>query len=205
MQNGKSNKHKNEDKKEQDTPENNTELDKDEKEIPQESEEEKLRRDNEELKRQIAEFKDALLRNVAESENFKKRLVKEQQKAIEYANEKIIMDLLPTIDNFRRAVESGKSNVEKNSFYEGILMIEKEFLAKLEGNWGLKGFDSLNLPFDPKKHEAFSVEEKDDIDEEKVIEEFQKGYMLKEKIIRTAKVKVGKPKEIKNEKENDNN
>jgi molecular chaperone GrpE len=90
---------------------------------------------------------------------------------------------------------SAAGSPEFASFYEGIKMIEKGLSAQLEGKWGLKRFDSEGTPFDPNRHEALQMEKAPGIAEAVVKEDYVKGYLLKERVIRYAKVKVLVPDE----------
>jgi len=147
-----------------------------------------------ELEGQLAETRDQLLRKAAEFENSRKRMNQEKQNSIEYANQSLLSDIIPVIDDFERAILSGENNqTDYKSFLEGIKMIEKRFTSLLEAKWGLKRFISAGELFDPTKHEAVMMEKSPDISEAVVQEDFMKGYMLKERVIRAAKVKVLMP------------
>ena len=100
------------------------------------------------------------------------------------------MDLLPILDDFERAIKSAETSRDFTGFYEGIIMIEKQLSSKLESKWGLKRFDSTGESFDPNRHEAIQMEKMAGISEAVVKEDYVKGYCLKEKVIRYAKVKV---------------
>ncbi|MDR0909587.1 MAG: nucleotide exchange factor GrpE [Spirochaetaceae bacterium] len=157
-----------------------------------------------ELEAQVADLKDQYLRKAAEFENFRKRLLKDKQDAIDFANQRLFEDLIPIIDDFERAIKSAEasSTVEEpdseenkafKAMYEGISMIEKRLVSTLESKWGLKRFDSEGEPFDPNKHEALMMETSPDVEEDTVGADLIKGYMLKDRVIRPAKVKVIKP------------
>lgn len=155
----------------------------------------------EDLELKLAESEDKYLRKVADFENFRKRIVKEKQEAVEFANQSLLLDLIATLDDFERAVSaaesSAKTEADFDTFRDGISMIEKGLLNQLENKWGLKRFDSVGMPFDPTRHEAVLMEKSACVDEPVVKEDFAKGYMLKDRVVRTAKVKVLMP-----EKEN---
>ncbi|MDR2797571.1 MAG: nucleotide exchange factor GrpE [Treponema sp.] len=146
---------------------------------------------------QIAELKDQYLRKAAEFENFRKRMNREKQEAIDFANQSLLLDLIPIIDDFERAIKaadaSQKAVTDFTVFYEGISMIEKRLSSQLENKWGLKRYDSTGEPFDPNRHEAIMMEKSPDINEPVVKEDFIKGYSLKDRIVRSAKVKVLMP------------
>ena len=117
----------------------------------------------------------------------------EKQSAIEYANQSLLLDIIPIIDDFERAIQAGENSTDYNAFLEGIKMIEKRFTAQLETKWGLKRYNSAGEPFDPNLHEALMMEKSNEVTEATVQEDFGKGYMLKERVIRAAKVKVLMP------------
>jgi molecular chaperone GrpE len=158
-----------------------------------------------ELEAQLADSKDQFLRKAADFENFRKRMNQEKQNAIDFANQSLLLDLIPIIDDFDRAIQSAKTAIdagnsagtppsnEFNALYEGIGMISKRLSSQLDSKWGLKSFDSAGEPFDPNRHEALMMEKSAEITEPVVQEEFLKGYMLKDRIVRSAKVKVLMP------------
>ena len=152
-----------------------------------------------ELEAKLAELNDQYLRKAADFENFRKRMIREKQELTEFANQNLLLDLLPVIDDFERAIKSAQSSPAAQSshdfasFYEGIVMIEKRLSTQLENKWGLKRFDSAGQPFDPMRHEALQMEKAAGITEAVVKEDFVKGYFLKERVLRCAKVKVLMP------------
>eukprot|EP01156_Anaeramoeba_ignava_P008248 Anaeramoba_ignava/a357295_8.p2 GENE.a357295_8~~a357295_8.p2 ORF type:complete len:172 (-),score=55.92 a357295_8:171-686(-) len=146
-----------------------------------------------ELETENAELKDKFLRKHADFENFRKRMFKEKEDSIKYANSNLLGDLIPIIDDFERAINSAENSKDFDTFLKGVEMIEKQFASMLEKKWGLKRFDAAGENFDPEKHEAFMMEESADVEEPQVVEVFQKGYQLNERVIRHAKVKVSMP------------
>jgi molecular chaperone GrpE len=158
-----------------------------------------------ELETQLAEAKGDYLRKAADFENYRKRMNQEKAVAIDYANQALLLDLITVIDDFERAIkaaetqreaagsDSGQIAANFNGLYEGISMIEKSLLSQLDNKWGLKRFDSAGEPFDPNKHEAIMMEKSAEQEEPVVAEDFIKGYMLKDRVIRPAKVKVIMP------------
>jgi molecular chaperone GrpE len=152
-----------------------------------------------ELEVQLADTHDQLLRKAAEFENFRKRMNQEKQSAIEYANQSLLLDIIPIIDDFERAILAGESSTDIASFLDGIKMIEKRLSSQLESKWGLKRFSSAGEPFDPNKHEALMVEKSPEISEPVVREDLIRGYMLKDRVIRAAKVKVLMPENAETE------
>ncbi len=134
---------------------------------------------------------DKYLRLNAEYINYKRRTEKEKIDIYKYANEKLIVDLLTFMDNIERAVESIKISEDKSSLLDGVSMIKKNFDDFLQKQ-GVEMIDSKGKEFDPNMHHAVLSEEAEGIEEGIVLEELQKGYMLKEKVIRPAMVKVSK-------------
>jgi len=151
------------------------------------------------LSAQLDEMRDQLLRKTADFDNYRKRMNQEKQKAIDFANESLLLDIIPVMDDFERAIQSAETSEELKelpagkAMLDGITMIEKQLVSKLENKWGLKRFNSAGEAFDPNKHEAMLMEKSPDIQEPVVQEDFIKGYMLKDRVIRAAKVKVLMP------------
>ena len=146
-----------------------------------------------ELEFKLADMNDQYLRKAADFENFRKRNIREKQELIEFANQSLLLDLLPVIDDFERAIKSAEKSKDFSSFYEGIKMIEKGLSNQLESKWALKRFDSEGMAFDPNRHEALQMEKSAGIKEAVVKEDYVKGYLLKDRVIRYAKVKVIMP------------
>ena len=145
------------------------------------------------LEAKLADLNDQYLRKAADFENFRKRMNREKQELTEFANQNLLLDLLPVIDDFERAIKSAETAKDFTSFYEGIVMIEKGLSTQLENKWALKRFNSTGELFDPNRHEALQVEKAPGISEAVVKDEYVKGYFLKERVIRFAKVKVLMP------------
>jgi len=152
-----------------------------------------------ELEAQLAESRDQFLRKAADFENFRKRMNQEKQNAIEFANQTLLLDIIPVIDDFQRAIQSAEASAELaelpagKAMLDGITMIEKRLMSQLEAKWGLKRFNSAGEPFDPNRHEAMMMEKSPDVKEPVVQEDLVKGYTLKDRVIRAAKVKVIMP------------
>ena len=145
------------------------------------------------LESKMADLNDQYLRKAADFENFRKRTMREKQELADFANQNLLLDLLPIIDDFERAIKSSETSKDFASFYEGITMIEKRLSTQLENKWGLKRFDSAGEPFDPNRHEAIQMEKAEGVTEAVVKDDFVKGYLLKDRVIRFAKVKVLMP------------
>ena len=135
------------------------------------------------------EYLGRLERLQADFENYKKRQEKKQKEFIEFANEGLINDLLSVIDNLERALDSNKNVKNTKAIEEGINNTLKEFMNILSKE-GVKPMQSIGHRFDPYKHEAVMKIETDKHSEDKVTEEFQKGYYIKSKVLRPAMVKV---------------
>jgi molecular chaperone GrpE len=144
---------------------------------------------------QTKELEDRLLRLAAEFDNYKKRMAKEFGYLIKNANENLILQLLDTLDNFQRALNSAKTSNDYENFHKGVELIYnhlKEILSKE----GLKEIEALGKPFDPNFHEAVIQAESDKYDEGVVMDEISRGYMLNDRLLRASKVVVskGRPK-----------
>lgn len=140
----------------------------------------------------ICEYEDLLKRKQAEFENYRKRIIKESEENKKYANAEIILDIITIMDNFDRAVDSTKSSRDFEGLLEGIIMIEKQFRDMLEKKYGVKKIEAMGKEFDPNCHDAIMMEESEEYQEDTVVEDFQKGYIMHDRIIRPSKVKVAK-------------
>jgi molecular chaperone GrpE len=138
------------------------------------------------------EYWDRLLRLQAETENIRKRLEKEKQEFFKYANENIISDLLNILDDLQRAVDLAESkDQDLPAFLQGVEMILAHLYQMLK-DYGVKPIEAKGKLFDPAFHEALMQVEDNRLPEHTVLEEVQKGYLLNERVLRTAKVKVSK-------------
>ncbi len=147
----------------------------------------------EELEKELADLREQLLRKSADFENYRKRMQRDKEEFASYANRELLLDLLPVIDDFERAIRSGEESRDFDAFHDGIVMIEKQFVSMLERKWKLQRFDSAGEEFDPQRHEAMMTEEVPGHDRSMVLEDFQKGYVLRDRVLRPAKVKVSMP------------
>lgn len=144
----------------------------------------------EQLEADNRDLKEKLLRSMADIENMRKRHQKEKADLSKYGNEKLMEDLLPALDSFSSALSSQESQ-SVEAYADGVLMVHKQLLSIMEKH-GLKGFDSQGEEFDPNLHQAIQrVEE--DVKQETVKEEFQRGYHLNERLLRPAIVSVSVP------------
>jgi molecular chaperone GrpE len=151
----------------------------------------KLREQLEAKKREAGENYDRYLRQVAELENFKRRANREKDEAIRFANETLVKDLLPVVDNLERAVAHAKDGGNGRSLVEGVEMVLKGFFDILAKH-GVVTISAIGQPFDPEKHEAMAQVESATYDPNTVVEEYHKGYILRDRLLRPALVSVAK-------------
>lgn len=155
-----------------------------------------LKKQIEALENEKKEIRDSAMRAAAEAENFKKRLTREKEDFVKYSNEKVIKELLPVVDNLERAVDHAKEAGESGGLLEGVEMT-LDLFKKVLANLGVTQVSALGEPFNPEKHEAVQQIESADHEPNIVVSEFQKGYMLNERLIRPAMVVVSKTPEEK--------
>lgn len=140
------------------------------------------------------EANDKLLRLAAEFENYKKRMIRERESVIKYAEEGLLKELLPTLDNLERALAHQGSVDDINILREGVGLTMKA-LQSATAKFGLVAIDSVGKPFDPNLHEALAMEESDEVPPQSVLREFERGYYYKDRLLRAAKVAVAKASE----------
>jgi molecular chaperone GrpE len=145
------------------------------------------------LEAEVLDLRDKLLRKQADFENFRKRMIRERDEAARYANAALLTDVIATIDDFERAIRSAEESRDFPSFLQGVGMIEKQLLETLESRWGLRRFTSTGESFDPNRHEAVLRVEGPAESRPTVVEDYQKGYFLHERVLRPARVKVMVP------------
>jgi molecular chaperone GrpE len=145
------------------------------------------------LEEESSALQDQLLRKTADFENFRKRMFREREEGIKYANAALLAEVIVVIDDFERAIQSAGESRDFDSFHQGVEMIEKRLVSLLEKNWGLKRFSSIGEEFDPGRHQAIAMEETNQHEKSVVLEDYQKGYLLHDRVLRPAKVKVAKP------------
>jgi len=143
----------------------------------------------EKLQAEVLEHQQRTLRVQADFDNFRRRTQKEKEDLGKYASSKLITELLPVIDNFERALQASEENPEFESFSKGVNMIFRQ-LESVLATEGLTAMKSVGEPFNPEYHQAIMQVESDEYEEGIVVEEVQKGYMLKDKVLRPAMVKV---------------
>jgi len=163
-------------------------------EIPKEAKKEKKNRLNDkikELENMLKEAEEKALRSSAELINYRKRKDDEVTKMLKYSNEGLVKELLPIMDNFERAIKFDDTNLDDSlsKFLEGFKMVYCHLSNILE-KYEVKAIDGFNKPFDPTYHQAVLTEKVEGVESGIVVEVMQKGYLLKDKVIRPAMVKV---------------
>lgn len=143
----------------------------------------------ESLKSEIDQLNDKYLRLNAEYQNYRKRVEKEKSDIFKYGSEKLFIEMLPIMDNFERALSASEQENIESKVLDGIKMIKKSLDELFDRN-GVKKIDAMGMPFDPIKHHAVMTVESDDESSDNVIEVFQDGYALNDKVIRPSMVKV---------------
>lgn len=147
------------------------------------------------LEAEVADLKDQLLRRAADFDNYRKRMIKEKQETYDYANAALLSDLLDSLDNFDRTLDAAKDATDAKSIADGIRMINNNLVKMLEDKYGLCGYGSEGDEFNPDEHEAIGRMEDENADKETLAQVYLKGYKLKDRIIRHAKVMVKVPKQ----------
>jgi molecular chaperone GrpE len=146
-----------------------------------------------ELEGQIEELKKQMLYKAAENDNWRKRMMQQKEDAVSYANASLLGDLLESLDNFDRTIEAAENATDPKAIADGVKMVSKSLVSMLENKYNLTGYGAVGDAFDPDIHEAIGMQE-GDVSEEQLAAVYLKGYKLKDKVIRHAKVMVVKPK-----------
>lgn len=141
------------------------------------------------LTREKTSLYDQLLRRAAEFENYRRRIERERSDAYQRARVEVLVEFLPVVDNFERALSSLEESGDAEALRQGVELIHKQFKDALT-KFGLEPIDAIGKTFDPHLHEAVTIEATDKHKENTVIEEFQRGYKIGDKLLRPAKVKV---------------
>ena len=147
------------------------------------------------LEKENADLKDQLLRRAADFDNYRKRMMKEKQDTYDYANAGLLGDLLDSLDNFDRTIDAAKDAKDAKSIADGIKMINKALVKMLEDKYGLTGYGKEGDEFNPDEHEAIGRMEDEKAKNETLAQVYLKGYKLKDKVIRHAKVMIKVPKQ----------
>ena len=160
------------------------ETEKKEKKTKVKQELQKLQEENKKLAEEVLMAKADLI-------NYRKRKDEEVARMLKFANEDLVKELLPVVDNFERAIKMDDEDLtdEVSKFLSGVKMIYCGFIGSME-KYGVKAIDGINKPFDPTFHQAVMTEKREGVEPGIVIEVLQKGYLLKDKVIRPAMVRV---------------
>ena len=165
-----------------------------EKELdPLEELQQQLKKKDEELAEQKGDF----LREKADLENFRKRLIKDKADAVQFANQRLLKELLQINDNLDRALDASNTSLE--TFKEGVEMIQKQFATFLK-NQKVEPIEARGKPFDPSLHEVMTQQESEEHEENTDIQEYSKGYTLNGRILHSAKVVIAKKPATKEKK-----
>lgn len=145
----------------------------------------------ESLKKEYNKLYDKYLRQVAEFENYKKRMSRDLTRRVEFANEELLREVLPIMDDLERTVQATEDDSSEEHLREGLQLVYNNFKNVLKRR-GVEPIQSVGEPFDPELHEAVMTQESDEYDSDVVMQEFERGYHLGEKVLRHAKVVVSK-------------
>jgi len=143
----------------------------------------------EELRREVEEKQDRLLRALAETENVRRRAQRERDDYVRYANESLLRDLIPVLDNLDRALEAARPGGDATGVVAGVELIQRELLKVLE-RAGVERYSALGQPFDPTRHEAIASVVSEDTAPGTVVRETLPGYQLHNRVLRAALVSV---------------
>lgn len=148
-----------------------------------------------ELEKEIADLKSQALYKAAENDNWRKRMMQQKDEAVAYANASLLGDLLDSLDNFDRTLDAAKDAKDAKSIADGIKMINKGLVKMLEDKYGLVAYGKEGDDFNPDEHEAIGRVEDEKANKQTLDQVYLKGYKLKDKVIRHAKVMVKVPKQ----------
>jgi molecular chaperone GrpE len=160
---------------------------------------EELREKLDAKEKEVKEHYERYLRQVAELDNFKKRINREKEDAIRYANENLIKDILPVIDNLERAIAHAQGGGNGKPLVEGVEMVLRGLLDVF-GKHGVVQVPAVGEVFDPGKHEAMAQVESSQYEPNTVVDEHHRGYLLRDRLLRPALVTVAKAPQVKEEK-----
>src|ERR1700722_15082283 len=143
------------------------------------------------LKAELGKYKDVALRSVADLDNYRKRMAREKDDAIRYANSSFLERLIPILDNFELGLQAAKAGGSQSAVQDGLMMVFKQ-LQDFLASCGVETIDATGQHFDPNAHEAIAQEQNAEIPEGFVIRQLRKGYKLKDRLIRPSNVVVSK-------------
>jgi len=145
----------------------------------------------EELEAKVREYEDLAKRKMADFDNFRKRTIAEREQMRQMLEDKVITEFLLVLDNLDRALSAGRQNKDFDALMEGIESIRHIFMSVLS-QYGVERMDSVGKEFDPRIHQALHMVE-GDYEKQTVIDEMERAFMRKDKVLRTGKVSVGMP------------
>lgn len=148
-----------------------------------------------ELEKQVEELKKDALYRAAENDNWRKRMIAQKDEALAYANASLLGDLLESLDNFDRTIEAAATATDPKTIADGVKMISSNLVKMLEDKYGLVSYGAEGDEFNPDEHEAIGRVEDENCDKETLAQVYLKGYKLKDRVIRHAKVMVKVPKQ----------
>jgi molecular chaperone GrpE len=144
-----------------------------------------------EMEAELNKYKDAALRAAADLDNYRKRVSREREESIKYANAAFLERLIPVLDNFELGLQAARNAPEAAAIVDGLTMVYKQ-LQDFLANSGVETIDATGQTFDPNLHEALAQEESHEIPEGKVIRQVRRGYRLRDRLLRPANVVVSK-------------
>jgi molecular chaperone GrpE len=147
--------------------------------------------DADDLKAELDRHKETALRAAADLDNYRKRMAREKEETVRYANFGFLERLIPILDNFELGLQAAKTDPGKSGILEGMKMVFKQ-LQDFLTSCGVETIDATGQHFDPKVHEAIAQEESNEFPEGMVVRQLRKGYKLKDRLIRPANVVVSK-------------
>jgi len=154
----------------------------------------------EEKDKEIAELKDKYLRSLADSENARKRIRQQSEESVRIQREALLRDLLPIIDDLERAVDAARGGGNGKPIVEGVEMVLRSMHDFLR-NQGVSQLSAIGQAFDPTRHEAIDRVESESHDPNTVVQEFNRGYLIGERVLRPARVTVAKAAEPEKDEE----
>jgi molecular chaperone GrpE len=144
-----------------------------------------------ELQAELSKYKDAALRAAADLDNYRKRVSRERDESIKYANTAFLERLIPILDNFELGLQAARNAPEAAPIVDGLAMVYKQ-LQDFLANSGVETIEATGQTFDPNLHEALAQEENHEVPEGKVIRQVRRGYRLRDRLLRPANVVVSK-------------
>ncbi|HDR8181994.1 TPA: nucleotide exchange factor GrpE [Bacillus thuringiensis] len=160
-----------------------------EKTVEEKSEAALLQEKVDELQAKLTETEVRTLRLQADFENYKRRVQMDKQAAEKYRAQSLVSDILPALDNFERAMQVEATDEQTKSLLQGMEMVHRQLLEALTKE-GVEAIEAVGKQFDPNEHQAIMQVEDSEFESNAVVEEFQKGYKLKDRVIRPSMVKV---------------